>query len=254
MEQEKNLEVIVSIEPIPERNTNNDIQERILQYINDLKLEPDSKLPSEKQLSNALGVSRVSLRESMKVLEAFGILRVKAGSGWFVDTFSFDSIAKVLASSLDLGEYTFSDVQEVRICLEEYFLPTAINNLLPSDLDHLEKLVQTMEARSKEGKSFYDQDREFHKTLFSRVPNSILGRVLDLFWSIFRYSPTSNLTPEQNVYEATLHRRFVDAIASKDIELVQQRAKEHFKKGDKAMKYPSEFHQLIVTNPLARST
>ena len=56
----------------------------ILDYIREHDLNPGDKLPSQESLLAMMGVSRTSLREAMKTLEARGILEIQNGKGAYV--------------------------------------------------------------------------------------------------------------------------------------------------------------------------
>lgn len=53
----------------------------IKQYITEHELKPGDKLPSQEQLISMIGVSRTSLREAVKTMEAQGKLKVLNGKG-----------------------------------------------------------------------------------------------------------------------------------------------------------------------------
>jgi len=61
------------------------IVQNIIALIQDEQLQTGDKLPSERALSQQLGVSRTSLREAMHHLKAKGVVRIRQGSGIYVD-------------------------------------------------------------------------------------------------------------------------------------------------------------------------
>jgi GntR family transcriptional repressor for pyruvate dehydrogenase complex len=63
-----------------------EVTRQIIYYINEEKLEPGSKLPTERQLSELLQVSRSSVREGIRVLEILRYLDSRQGEGTFVST------------------------------------------------------------------------------------------------------------------------------------------------------------------------
>jgi GntR family transcriptional repressor for pyruvate dehydrogenase complex len=60
------------------------VARQIGQYIETEKLEPGAKLPTERELSQVLEVSRSSVREGIRVLEILGFLESRHGEGTFV--------------------------------------------------------------------------------------------------------------------------------------------------------------------------
>ncbi|HZQ05535.1 MAG TPA: GntR family transcriptional regulator, partial [Anaerolineae bacterium] len=68
------------------------VQEEIKNYIIENELRAGDPLPTEGELARQLDISRNSVREAVKSLEALGILEARSGSGLFVRNFNFDSI------------------------------------------------------------------------------------------------------------------------------------------------------------------
>ena len=68
------------------------VQESLRSYIAENHLEAGAPLPAEGDLAQQLGVSRNSVRESIKALESVGVLEVRRGSGVFVKAFSFEPL------------------------------------------------------------------------------------------------------------------------------------------------------------------
>ena len=61
------------------------IADQLLELIEVSKLNPGDRLPSERQLSELLDVSRPSLREALHILQAKGLVAIRHGQGTFVE-------------------------------------------------------------------------------------------------------------------------------------------------------------------------
>lgn len=70
------------------------------------KLKPDSKLPTEKQLSEAMGVDRTSLRVGLKQLESMRVLTIRRGDGIYVNDY-------LKEAGLDFLAFAFQRLEEV---------------------------------------------------------------------------------------------------------------------------------------------
>ena len=81
-----------TIQPIQLPSVHIEIQNRIKEYIIANNLQPDDPLPSEPQLAEQLGVSRAVVRESLRSLEALGVIYSRRGAGRFVSRFNLDPI------------------------------------------------------------------------------------------------------------------------------------------------------------------
>ena len=78
---------------------------------------PGDKLPSEKELCKLFNVSRVPLREGLKVIGRDGIDHDKAGvtGGAFVSQMGIKSVSDSLSNMIRLGKISLSEIWEFRI-------------------------------------------------------------------------------------------------------------------------------------------
>ena len=77
----------------------------ILDYIREHDLNPGDKLPSQESLLAMMGVSRTSLREAMKTLEARNVLEAKNGKGIYVGSQEVNDLLRLIdfAKEKELG-------------------------------------------------------------------------------------------------------------------------------------------------------
>ena len=68
------------------------LQSDILELILERDLVPGDPLPTENELTAALGVGRNTLRESLKALQALGVIEIRHGFGMFVAPSNFDAL------------------------------------------------------------------------------------------------------------------------------------------------------------------
>ncbi|CAM3710429.1 Transcriptional regulator, GntR family [Deinococcus saxicola] len=161
-------------------------QTSIKQYIEDHHLQPGDPLPSEGQLAKDMGMSRLSLREGVKTLEAVGILEARQGDGIYVKAFTFDSIFENLPYSFASDGQSLRDLLQVRTALEEGLVGMVVSQSSPEQIAELDGLAQQMVTKAQNGQTFEDEDREFHLTLYRPLNNPFLNRLVQLFWEVFR--------------------------------------------------------------------
>ncbi|MEA5001918.1 MAG: GntR family transcriptional regulator [Christensenella sp.] len=80
-----------------------DTKNKLFKYIKANKLKVGDKLPSENQLSELLGVSRLTLREAINALKNEGVVYSVQGKGTFVSC-NMDQIADTLNNNLSVTE------------------------------------------------------------------------------------------------------------------------------------------------------
>lgn len=142
-------------------------------------------MPPEAQLARDIGISRLSLREGVKSLEAVGILEARQGEGLYVKAFSFDSIFENLPYSFAMSGKSLRDLLQVRTALEEGLVGMVVSRSTPGQLAQLEQLVQQMFEKSAAGQTFEAEDREFHHVLYAPLENPFLDQLVALFWEVF---------------------------------------------------------------------
>lgn len=150
---------------------------QVAERIMDGRLEVGDRLPSERELVSALRVSRTSVREALRILEALGI--VKAGTGSGHDAGSIicdqptDAFATLLTLHMALTRFHLSDLVETRIQLERGASARAASTARPEDVERLRELVADMQRPAIKHATFHELDTEFHVTIAS-----ISGNVL----------------------------------------------------------------------------
>ena len=160
-------------------------QRAIKRYILDHRLGPGDALPAEGQLAEELRISRNSVREAIKALEALGTIETRHGVGVFVRAFSFAPILDNLAYGIQIGNSSVLELLEVRRQLEGAFVEVAAASLSADQLRVLRSTVDRMGACAALGEPFTDEDRFFHRTLYSGLGNRLLLTLLDVFWEAY---------------------------------------------------------------------
>jgi adenylyltransferase/sulfurtransferase len=85
----------MAIQPVPRRTLTDVVVAKITRSILDGTFEPGSQLPPERELMGQLGVSRSTLRESLKTLAHSGLIKARPGVGWFVQDADETNFAKL---------------------------------------------------------------------------------------------------------------------------------------------------------------
>jgi DNA-binding FadR family transcriptional regulator len=205
------------------------VQERVKAHILNEGLKPGDMLPSETQLSQALGVSRTALREALRGLEATGMIETRHGVGRRVKAFGFGPIADHLAYSLTVDLGSILDLLDVRRALELAFLPAAIAGLNDAQLDELDEHVRRMHDEAAAHRPFGAVDMDFHQTLFAAVDNRILQELLTTFWRLFLgVEQGGGLPPGNQEQTVALHAAIVAAVRERDVASAKEVMDEHF--------------------------
>ncbi|MER7396417.1 FadR/GntR family transcriptional regulator [Streptomyces sp. NPDC000151] len=167
-----------------------DVQAQIKRLILRRKLVPGDPLPTEAELVELLDVSRNSVREALKALQAMRIVEIRHGFGTYVGTLTLDPFVEGIAFRAAVrhhqGEASLYELMEVREALEAGLVGAVARSLPAEDLDVLRGLVDRMEKEAAAGRVESGTDRAFHLALYRSLGNHLLSEVLDAFWDALR--------------------------------------------------------------------
>jgi GntR family transcriptional regulator, transcriptional repressor for pyruvate dehydrogenase complex len=112
------------------------------------RLSPGDRLPSERELCQRFGVSRVTVREALRVLEAGGLVEIRVGArgGAFLTSPTTERLGEGLADLLTLSALTASEVTEARMVFEIGILPQAVHRANDEDVAALFAMVEDAQA------------------------------------------------------------------------------------------------------------
>jgi GntR family transcriptional repressor for pyruvate dehydrogenase complex len=186
------------------------------------ELKPGDRLPPEKELSEALGLSRSSLREAVKALEIIRVLDVRRGDGTYVTSLTPSLLLDAMSFVVDIHQDdSVLQLFEVRRILEPAAAALATPHVTADDIAQLRELLTEVD-RTTSVDDLVANDIVFHRRISERSGNAYLTRLLDtLSGSTVRARVWRGLTEEGSV-ERTLteHRAIVDALEAGDADLV----------------------------------
>jgi DNA-binding GntR family transcriptional regulator len=161
----------------------NYVLETIRQGLLSGRYPPDSRL-DQKLLAEELGVSLIPVRESLRRLEAEGLVRIYPHRGVFVVECSADEVREI------------SGIREV---LEELAMQLTVPNLADQTLKHLGDLIEQMEQAITAGDMarFLAVSKTFHFAIYETSGQELLLRMIRSLWDRNRlYHQRSAFLPE----------------------------------------------------------
>ncbi len=152
------------------------VAEKLRASITSGSIRPGSGLPSEKELVSQLGVSRATLREALRILEAEGLILTKRGpkGGIVVQRPGAANLARSLALLLKLEEAPFSAVLEARRLLEPLCAQLAASRATREELVQLEASIEAMRNSLGNTEKYIEEQLTFHLGVFAAAHNAVL--------------------------------------------------------------------------------
>jgi GntR family transcriptional repressor for pyruvate dehydrogenase complex len=193
------------------------------------ELKPGDRLPPEKELSERLGLSRSSLRESVKALELIRVLDVRRGDGTYVTSLDAKLLNEAVAFVADLHQdRSVLEIFEVRRILEPATAALAAGKITAEEITELRSAMDGINE-STDVEELVAHDLEFHGIISRAAGNAYLGSLLEaLSSSTVRARIWRGLTQEKAVsHTLSEHAAIADALERRDVELVRALATVH---------------------------
>jgi DNA-binding FadR family transcriptional regulator len=222
-------------QPIQRRNLNEVVAERIRQYILDNKLKPGDRLPTEQELSDRFGVSRVSTREATRALGFLGIIDAAPRRGLVVGKVDMGRVSSYLGFHLAISDFPLGELLDARILIETGVLPHVMRQMEKDPALH-GKLTEMANAvrRATTVDARVAADAAFHRALLDASgihPLLAFHDLLALFFNRFRRS-LSKGDWEMGMKQ---HQQLLDVLRDGDL-----------KKACDILTSHLEFHQKLV--------
>lgn len=224
---------------VTEKNhkTYEQIVDRIRTAISSKELKQGDRLPPETDLAKQLGVSRPTVREALKVLEAQKILRSSTGptGGTFVRKIDGLGTAECLKDSismlLDLDELTLEELWSAREAIESPAAGLAATRRTEQDLLVIQKTIELDEE--KEGDVLIS-DISFHRAVAEASKNRMLSLFMSSIYMTLKALSERYILPDEMLQKVKKtsqkqHRLIYDAIFAEDEALARDQMQNHLR-------------------------
>ncbi len=192
------------------------------------KLRPGDKLPSERELSQMLGVSRSSIRDAIRSLELIGMVEPRQGAGTIVKEVTADAVVNPLANALKLKEEQVGELLDFRKMLEPPLAARAATHATSDDTAEMEEILTRQDEKLRRDQSTIPEDSEFHYAIALASGNSVVLKVLDIVMDMLRDSRERSLQVEGRPQKSLAgHRRILAAIKRHDAEAAKDAMRRH---------------------------
>jgi GntR family transcriptional regulator, transcriptional repressor for pyruvate dehydrogenase complex len=152
--------------PIRHTKLNEVVASRIKDYIIEHSLGEGDRLPTEQQMTEMFGVSRVSVREATRALNFLGIIQSAPRRGLTIGQVDMKRVTEYLGFHFALNDYPFEQLRKTRIVIEIGALAESIDRIAdnPAVFQKLTALNEKI-REAKDLDTFVASDLEFHSAL-----------------------------------------------------------------------------------------
>lgn len=175
-------------EPVGHDSIADAVVEQIEGMIVDGILKEGRKLPSERELAEAMGVSRPKLREALQMLEDRGLVTVRHGEGSFVAALTGRAISPALLALYARYGRAFYDYLEYRREQEIFAARLAAERATQSDKDRLRDIIAEMQNAWEEDdiEASQETDLRLHVAVVDASQNTTLIHMMASVYDLTR--------------------------------------------------------------------
>jgi GntR family transcriptional regulator, transcriptional repressor for pyruvate dehydrogenase complex len=210
------------------------IVEQIRGLIRSEQLRPGDRLPSERDLGERMGVSRVTIREAMRVLEAGGLIEIRVGArgGAIVTSPSSSKIGSGLADLISLSPLTAGEVTEARQVFEMGIIPLVIERATDDDIAELRDMVAQHQSALKKGEYAMPMSAAFHVRVAACTHNAAIEMLVHSFHGplLMSLREAQVAAPLMGHRGTAEHREFVEAVAGRDAAKAEEIMRAHLER------------------------
>lgn len=211
------------------------VLEELKKMIKSGEIPLNSKLPTEKELTQRFGVSRVPLREALSVLEASGIIESKQGGGNWVKEVNLARMFETAHFEMvDISQVL--DLLEMRTIIESEAAFLAASRHKEEDIKKLNLSLDAFrEVMNDEWSVGYEADFSFHRLLVKAAYNPFLTKTMnnlsDLHLRALKFSLEKNLGWAAKRKEVYLeHFEIYEAVKRRDGHAAKKAVINHLRK------------------------
>lgn len=204
---------------------------QIRSLISSGEIKPGEKLPPERKLAEHLGVSRSQIREALRKLEFYGILKTLPQSGTVVSGIGIVALEGLITDVLQIEETTFSSLVETRVTLEKKAAALAAERRTSDDIVIMTNALHEYEAKLKNGQPAVEEDLMFHIKIAEASKNNVLKSLMmiitpDIVNNFITLKVCDDVQNQKTIEE---HRDILDHIIDKNTEAASSAMEYHLK-------------------------
>ena len=226
------------LEPIKRISLTDAVVHQLRTLILEGKLKCGDRIPSERELSADLAVSRTAVREAKRALITMGLLEAKPGEGTFVRDDVLDFLTEPLNWGIEIEREKVSELIEARRIVEIECAALAAERATAKDKETLRQIVEQMQTalESDDKDAFLEADLAFHGAIAEAARNAVLVRIILAIRGLLRVFIDAVLDVRGSAKSALEdHRQVAEAIFEGDAGRARKAMERHLEEVQRAI-------------------
>jgi GntR family transcriptional repressor for pyruvate dehydrogenase complex len=198
------------------------------------KLRAGDKLPAERALSELLGVSRTSVRDALKRLEALGIIEARRGKGTFVQLTQYPPLQGTIELGPHVPRKDLQRVLEARVAVEVAIAGLAATRASARSLREIAEYVASVAKEPTAATRRFSPDLRFEALIGRAANNPYLLRMQEYAHTAYaKVWDRIGFIPRPAHERLEQHRAILAALERRDAEAARRAMAEHLDITDK---------------------
>ncbi len=238
----------LSYQPIERQKIYDLIADQLLRRISAGQLHPGDQLPTERELTQAFGAGRSSVREALRMLESKGVIE-DVGNGSFIVSGWAKPLNTSLQLLLSLDQATMLDVYELRRILECEAAALAADRRTDAHLELMDGAIAEMASAlggndGERAGNYIEGDLRFHLAIAEATRNGVILHTMGALREVIRRALTSIFRIPGSPEDSQKHHRAIrEAIAGRDAGAARAEMLAHL------VRVESDVHEALAVGP-----
>ena len=238
--------------PISVARASSSIADQIRQAIVTGRLAQGERLPPERELAEQFGVSRVTVRDALRALEAMGLIEVRVGArgGAFVTVPTGAIVGQTMSDMMMMSAVTPEDIVEARLVVELGTVTLACARAGDEDLRLLSDLSERSVAAIAAKRYTREMSWDFHALVAQAAHNGAIEGLTQSFRSSLSMHPIRTREGARaHALSVEEHERILAAIEARDAATARREMARHLLRGTNLEKRESDLLALWDSSP-----
>lgn len=214
------------------------VADEITSWITSGRYRPGDHLPPEGELAKQFGVSKPSVRESLRQLVAFGAIEITHGRPPTVKAMNSEPLINFFHLAVTPESGGLKEAVELRRALEAQSVLLATQRATKEDLAQLDAIVKRLDIHKADFAKWVPEHVDFHLALVKASHNRFFSFLVDALKDTIEKTNRMILAaqPNRNPDQAfARHLAIYEAVRSRDVEKARAAIEKHFEAVDKVL-------------------
>lgn len=193
------------------------------------QLNPGDRLPPERKLAEKFGIGRSVVRDAIRKLEFYGIVKTQPQSGTVIAGMGIVALEGLITDVLNIEKSDFQSLVETRVLLEVNAAGKAAERRTPEDILSLKKALDAYEKKVNQGEAAVEEDLLFHIKIAEASGNTVLKSLMIIITpDIVKNFNQLNVCKDDRIHKTVAeHRNILDHIINQDVNSAEKAMRNH---------------------------